>query len=294
MIFSGVGGSIEGGTTMTDARQGQRVHSILIGVSSRWTASRRLGAALLVAICSMALVLSANPGTAANIYWDDAHDTDGDSLTGNFSQLAALLTAAGHNVFEGDQELTASALVGYHLLVIVDPELPLTTAEISAIHLWLEAGGHGLWVLGESYPTFDIVSVNQLIDPTFIVFYDFDVTGETSAVLLPHPITLGVSTVPLCAAGEIGVPLSFPPTETLAFTDTYFELAGVYQRFNHRILVWGDASTFENSCLGGDWDTLALNSVRWAHELINTIGFEDGVIWPAQGSPREDNAGPPS
>jgi hypothetical protein len=94
----------------------------------------------------------AAPTLGAKVYWDDFHDTDGDSLSGNYSELAAAAISWGLTIDETSTAITTTALNGYRTLVLADPETALSATEVGAINSFVRQGGR-LVILGEWGPS---------------------------------------------------------------------------------------------------------------------------------------------
>src|SRR5688500_5609302 len=99
------------------------------------------------------LVLSESKAAAAplSILFDDSHDTDGDELLGNFSELRTIALAAGHTIVELDGSagaLTPAVLASHDVVMVFDAELAFTTTEIANIQSFVSGGGL-LFVAGD-------------------------------------------------------------------------------------------------------------------------------------------------
>ena len=198
--------------------------------------------------------------TPAEIYWDDYHDTDNDSIApgGNYEYLANELRSAGHTIYEKGVPITLAGLAGYDVLVIVDPENPLLTSEISVIQTWVEQS-HGLFVLGENDDAFDGESVNDLL-----VAYKISILGDISPDVadkfVTHPVTEGVSTLGLDGCGYLTVS---SPSIKLGYADTGECVLAAHES-SGKVVVFPDSCPLKNDYIYAyDEVTLALNTIDW-------------------------------
>lgn len=221
-----------------------------------------------------------------SIYWDDYHDTDGDSIGpgGNYEDLATELTGAGYYISEKSVPITASSLAGYDVLVIVDPETPLSASEISAIQTWIDVGGHGLFVMGEAAGFFDAASVNSLLSP-YGISISGDIWPDVADSFIYHAVTAGVSTIDLARSGYLDV--SSPSIE-IGWADTGECVLAAYESHPPSslggVVVLPDSAPLDNGWLY-NYDNLvfALNVFKWLSQLTPTlinIETELQAYWP--------------
>ncbi|MBC8232682.1 carboxypeptidase regulatory-like domain-containing protein [bacterium] len=203
--------------------------------------------------------------TPLNIYWDDFHDDDDDSLSGNYSILAAELTAAGHTIVEKTVPITTSELAGFDVLIILDPELPLSSPEISDIQTWVNKG-HGLFVVGENHDAFNQSTVNDLLNPYGIQFIG-DANGSIANSFNPHPVTDDVSKliIPHGAGGLLSGGTELGYTEYGELVLSVYESGG-------KVVVCSDSNTLENGFIG------SYDEITFLHNTIEWLGTSKGSI----------------
>ena len=80
-------------------------------------------------IVSVLVVLNPFSARAANIYFDDFHDTNGDDLNGNLSDFRDAVIAGGHTITQLNVPITAGGLAPYDVLILIDAEAAMTAAE---------------------------------------------------------------------------------------------------------------------------------------------------------------------
>ena len=226
--------------------------------------------ATAVFISSVFLVLCPFSAQAANIYFDDFHDTNGDDLNGNLSNFRDAVIVAGHTITQLNVPITAGSLAGYDLLILYDTEAAMTGAEITAIQQWLTVGCcRGLWVIGEAPGAFDFASANALLAP-----YNIQFNGLTGAlnpdVATPvgfHPTMAGVTSLSLIFHGLLDVT---PPALCIA-QDTPGACVGAAVDYFPvglgRVAVWGDSAAPTNGTFGTNDELVwALNTIDWLTE----------------------------
>jgi hypothetical protein len=215
-----------------------------------------------------------NAERSLNIYWDDYHDTDGDSLTGNYSILYSELTSAGHTVVEMSVPITTASLAGFDVLVIIDNEVAISGAEITDINNWVDAT-HSLFVIGEWSSAFDPVSTNALLTPYGIQFIgdSFPLVADT---FNPHPITAGVSTLEIAGSGWLsgGVELGYADTGELVLSAFETDM---------KVLVHGDSNTFQDGYIGTYDEILCLHNIMdWFGAVMLPLTVDTNAL-PARG-----------
>ena len=204
------------------------------------------------------------------VLWDDVHDGDGDSLTGNYLSLYQLLSSSGFIVDElTSGTITSELLANYDILVLIDPEYDFSSSEISAIHEWVLSGGGLIVIPDTGYPS----TLN-----TIMALYGVQLTGVisdygTTTNIVPHPITMNVESIYYDLAWELAVS---PPSNTLAWTlEGYAFLSA---SAGGEMVVISDSNLMDNDGLGmADNTQLMLNIFNWIgvkyeHEL--TVGLE--------------------
>jgi subtilisin family serine protease/PKD repeat protein len=200
------------------------------------------------------------------VLWDDTKDMDGDSLTGNYLSLYNLLTAAGFLVDELTVgPINSSILANYHILVLMDPELDFSSAEIAEIQNWVAANGTVIIIPDGGYPP----TLNTLMAP-----YGVQMTGRvggfgTTTDIIGHPITQGVGTIYVNWVREISVA---SPSTCLAWVTAYGErFAFLSATEGGEVAVISDSNIMDNYGLEmADNTQLMLNMFNWAkpvHDL---------------------------
>lgn len=201
---------------------------------------------------------------ATYVLWDGVHDGDGDSLTGNYLSLYELLTSNGFIVDElTTGTINSGILKNYDILVLIDPEFDFLQSEITDIHNWVDAGGELIIIPDSGYPP----TIAQIMAP-----YGVQLTGRntwygTTANIISHPITDGVSSIYYDLAWELAVS---SPTEALAWSQEGYALLSVT---GENVVVLSDSNIMDNYGLGmADNTQLMLNIFDWIgakyeHEL---------------------------
>ncbi|RLI03228.1 hypothetical protein DRO30_01405, partial [Candidatus Bathyarchaeota archaeon] len=204
-----------------------------------------------------------------HVLWDDVHDGDGDSLTGNYLLLYRLLNSSGFIVDElTSGTITSELLVNYDILVLIDPEYDFSSSEISAIHNWVLSGGGLIVIPDAGYPS----TLNTIMAPYGVqltrVISGYGVTTN----IVPHPITMNVESIYYDLAWELAVS---PPSNTLAWTlEGYAFLSA---SAGGEMVVISDSNIMDNDRLGmADNTQLMLNIFNWVgtkyeHELAVTL-----------------------
>ncbi len=214
---------------------------------------------LLVALGALA---SASVAWGWHIYFDDAHDNNGDSIYTNYTQLVAALSAAGHTYEEKTVAITAGELAGFDVLVVLDPELTFSAAELSAIHTWVD-GPHGLLVLGEHSGASSHPAMNALLAPYGISFIGND-SGSMLNSFLAHPVTQGVNTMTTPAPGLLsgGTIIGYSNAGGAGLSVHETAAGG-------RVTVVYDSDCVKDGYIGTyDETTFALNVVNWLGEAV--------------------------
>ena len=93
---------------------------------------RTLTAIIAFTMFAFLLPNGAHAGASANIYFDAAHDTDSSDLA-TLTDFATAVGVAGHSITEFTTPITEAALDPYDILMVHDPEMPLTAGEITEI-----------------------------------------------------------------------------------------------------------------------------------------------------------------
>jgi len=192
------------------------------------------------------------------VLWDNTHDTDGDSLTGNYLFLYQLLDSNG---FVADDltsgPISSESLAGYDILTLMDPELDFSASEISDIQNWVSAGGALIAIIDGGYPQ----TLNVLLAP-----YGVQMTGKiggygTTTDIASHPITQDVSSIYVDWARDIA---TTPPSTSLAWVTELGERYAFLSATETEVVVISDSNIMDNDGLGMDDNTqLILNTYNW-------------------------------
>jgi hypothetical protein len=152
----------------------------------------------------------ADPTLGPKIYWDEYHDTDGDTLSGEYSALAAAAASWGLTIDAKNTPITTADLSGYRLLVLPDPETALSADEVGAINSFIRSGGR-LVILGEWYgPWENVTPMSAGHGITFNPDGVYDPTNNEGSDLWPHirsfashRLTAGLQTIALYASSSL-------------------------------------------------------------------------------------------
>lgn len=194
------------------------------------------------------------------IYWDIFHDTDDDSITTDYETYADTLIARGYEIVEKGVTITAGSLSGFHILVIVEPEIALSANEQAAIQDWIAEGGHGLLVFGEQSGHFDMASVNALLSAYEIAIATNLGTQDVDD-FAPVGISQGISEISYVLGADLSVGVS---SDEVAWTNLNETVVATHEAFGSRIVVIGDSS-FVDHINVNDKDNLdyGINMMDW-------------------------------
>ncbi len=219
-------------------------------------------------LCRLALfvalgaLVSISVAWGYNIYFDDAHDTNGDSIYSNYTQLVAELAAAGHTYQEKTVAITAGELAGFDVLVVLDPELTFSAAELSAVHTWVD-GPHGLFVLAEHSGACSHPALNDLLSPYGISFVG-NASGAEINTFAAHPVTQGITALRTPAGG-------LPSGGTVVgWSDLGEDALTVHETAaGGRVTVVYDSNLLDDTYIGTyDEVAFALNVINWLGEAV--------------------------
>jgi hypothetical protein len=225
--------------------------------------------------------------SGGKIYWDVYHDTDGDSIGagGRYEELADELRTEGYTVDERNVQIDSESLIGYDVLVVLDPETPLSSSEMSAIQTWVDVGGHGLLVVGDTAGEFDATSINSLLSPYGVSISD-SIYPDTAFSFYQHGITLDVIEIDTSGCGVLTV---VPPSIELGLADWPWRcILSAYGAHPPSslggVVVLSDSDVFDNTHLH-NYDNLVLtfNVFKWLSQLTPTlinVDTERLVYWP--------------
>ncbi len=189
------------------------------------------------------------------VLFDNSHDTDGDSLTGNYRLLDELLTSNGFVVDELiNGPITSQTLSKYDILVLMDPELDFSPSEIADIHNWVLCGG-GLFAIPDGgYPE----TMNLLLSPYGVTLTGWNGGYGTASDIANHTITQGVTQIFVDLVQEI---TTASPSASLAWIDG---LGFLSASADGDVVVLSDSNVMDNNGLGmADNTRLMLNIFNW-------------------------------
>jgi thermitase len=203
------------------------------------------------------------------VLWDDVHDGDDDSLTGNYLSLYQLLSSSGFVVDElTSGTINSGVLAPYDILVLIDPEYDFSSSEISDIHDWMTSGGALIVIPDTGYPA----TLNTIMASYGVQLTGLDTSYDTTTNIAAHPITQNVGSIYYDRAWQLAVS---SPSEALAWTLEYY--AFLSATTGGEVVVISDSNIMDNYGLGvADNTQLMLNifnwiGVRYEHELTVTL-----------------------
>jgi PKD repeat protein len=203
------------------------------------------------------------------VLWDDVHDGDGDSLTGNYLSLYQLLSSSGFVVHElTSGTINSGVLAPYDILVLIDPEYDFLSSEISDIHDWVTSGGALIVIPDAGYPP----TLNTIMALYGIQLTGLDTGYGTTTNIIAHPITQNVGSIYYDRAWQLAVS---SPSEALAWTLEYY--AFLSATTGGEVVVISDSNIMDNDGLGMANNTqLMLNmfnwiGVRYEHDLAVSL-----------------------
>ncbi|MEM1658527.1 MAG: S8 family serine peptidase [Candidatus Jordarchaeales archaeon] len=182
-------------------------------------------------------------------------------LDSTFTGYFSLYEIAKLNLYELDeipflQEINKTILRLYDTLIVCDPDLPFSPAELEAIESFVKSGG-SLLVMVEPE---NLALVNELLEPYGIRAVSSVNGNITITSFKNHRITSGLSLVTLYS------PVVFEVDESkgaFALTDEHFFIVGAMHG-DGRVVVFGDsdfASLFHVE--EGDNSLLLFNTLEW-------------------------------
>ncbi len=213
--------------------------------------------------CRLALEPLEERRMLSMILWDDAHDTNGDELSGNYSEFRDLVIAADHTITELDGSpgaITPAVLAGIDVLMIFDAESSFTASEFTAIQNFVSGNGH-LFVAGEHASAFARSSHNTLLAPYGIQFLSSPSSIDDLNFFNPDPLTVGLASVEYSSGGALNV--TGPGTKILGRTSATGHI-GYAIDSNNRVLVLSDSDALKNTYIapGNDNERLVVNMLE--------------------------------
>ncbi|MFX0207090.1 MAG: hypothetical protein ACFFDT_13965 [Candidatus Hodarchaeota archaeon] len=208
---------------------------------------------------------------SSRILFDDAHDTDGDELSGSYQIMNETMYDKGFKVGEFESgTINPTLLADYGILIILDIEIALSPFEITTIHEFLNARksllyinevaalcveeslGHTLWIYG--------------IEHDSLLSYTGTASNFTS-----HPITQGVSMIDYQWQG--GTLKVSDPAVTIMMDDTTNNnpLMAVITDPGKAVAIT-DSDAWKDSLIGNHNNSLLLNNtLDWLKEDAPTV-----------------------
>jgi hypothetical protein len=137
--------------------------------------------------------------TGYTILFDEAHTALGSSsmTIGNSSFLGWILEEYGYDCeMNFDQTLNSGILSGVDALILIFPMVALTSAEVTAVHNFVEAGGDLLLVGTDNSPTWHFSPVNlNAVSETYGITFNMDSWLGTATTMITHQLTQDVSSI---------------------------------------------------------------------------------------------------
>ena len=226
---------------------------------------RYLCLSCVVVFALIAMVGHAEGAESVSILIDDYHDTDGDSLTGNLSEMKAALEARGHSIEALEEELTAEKINAYDIFMIYDYEYPFSASEISVIDCWLQQGGR-LMVAGASrYSDDNGASLDAILNPLGISFGN-EITSAVLDSFVTHDITAGVQ--------ALSVGADFTVVHGGTAIGSYNGNVGLAVLNNgYKVVVVGSSKVFCNPYFRNhDEASFLINSAEWLSSNDAIVG----------------------
>jgi len=133
------------------------------------------------------------------ILFDEAHTSLGSaSMTlGNSSMLGWMLEEHGYTCeMNFDQTLDSGILSGMDALILMFPMVALTTAEVTAVHNFVTAGGDLLLIGTDNSDTWSFSPTHlNAVSQTYGITFNMDDWLETTTDLISHHLTQDVSSI---------------------------------------------------------------------------------------------------
>lgn len=225
----------------------------------------------------------------ANVLFDEAHCYNSSDLwsPGNASIIGGLLLANQiHSDTNLDQNLTSTLLSKYDVLVIMYPQLSLSTSEIDAIKDFVNNGG-GLLLVGLNEGGSGWGYTTKLLNPiaeNFGIHFEQDSLSYTIKNLPTHEIFTDVHSMSSYADDlkSCSITVESPATSLVTYDDKTVVATSTYG--SGRILAFGSPGPFmifQNKELSNPNDhyQLALNVFTWLAKLsTRTVVVPDPFI----------------
>lgn len=218
---------------------------------------------------TLSTVVSAAQSTSAaiDVLFDTGHELDASDISG-YSSMITDLTSRGFSFTEdSDGDITEEDLSGKDILVIVEPDNALSTAEINNIQSFV-AAGHGLLLMSDELNESGRVAVNTLLSL-------YNIQQSTSTTLsgpdiytdiTSHAITIGVSRYDQGGAG-VKFNIIGSPASSLIKDGAGDTLVAAWQA-SGRVVATSDEGSFrQNSYNSPDNSILMRNILDWLSHI---------------------------
>ncbi len=192
--------------------------------------------------------------TSANILVDEHHTRNASDMwtPSNASMFGWHLMEHGYNVSTNwDESLDSGILDGYDVLCLFFPMIPLTIAEVDAVHAFVDAGG-GLLMVGVDYTSigweYTAANLNPISEAYGITFNEDRWLGrslESEGELTVHHLTYDISSFTSDCDQLAGCSLIVSsPATSLAINNRDEDVLAIHESGNGRVVAVGSAAPF--------------------------------------------------
>jgi len=217
-----------------------------------------------LALISSAVFHLAQPAAAATgVLFDTGHQVNASDIWG-YQNMTTDLAARGFSFTKhNDDNITAEDLAGYHILVIVRPDRALSSAEISVIQDFIDAG-HGLLIMSDGLSETATTAVNNLLSP-YGIEQSTDKTGRgIHSDITEHETTKDVSEYYHTGGCHLMV---VSPSESLVRDEAQDTLVAAAEATGRVVVVSDEFAFRQDSYERNDNRILMQNIFQW---LSNT------------------------
>lgn len=218
--------------------------------------------------------------TSANILVDEHHCRNASDMwtPSNASMFGWHLMEHGYNVSTNwDESLDSGILNGYDVLCLFFPMIPLTTAEVDAVHAFVDAGG-GLLMAGVDYSTigweYTAANLNPISEAYGITFNEDRWLGkclESEGDLAVHHLTHDISSFNSDCDQLAGCSLTVSsPATSLAINHRDEDVLAIHEPGNGRVVAVGSTAPFMTYRHEAHWQVepddhfqFSLNVIDW-------------------------------
>jgi len=209
---------------------------------------------------------------------------------GNASMFGWLLEEKGYNVTTNwNSSLDSGILLGYGILCLFFPMIPLTVGEVSAVQSFVDSGG-GLLLVGVDYTTagwkYTPANLNPVSSSYGIVFNNDTLLGRSlrsSGEISNHNVTLDVLSLHSSCDQLTGCSLNVASPAVSLATIKGKSVLAVSQSGSGRVVAVGSPAPFIEYRHDRGWQVskddhfqLTLNIIDWlagnAHRLVEPLG----------------------